>query len=347
MKEKKRGANQERIRVSQKTNKPSTETSSRDRGDSFPRLTGASPELNHPEEVLALQRTVGNKTVSDLLDQNITDTTNATSPILRVDEEEVGGGEGPSAGGEERARELFQEGSELVRQGQLHQAIIRFERARQADPSLRNTYWNIAECNLTLGRNATAIIYYEQYMAMPGAEVEAAQERLREARRLAGVAEDTPVTPQTAEEPDGDVPGVGVSEEPGEEAAPTAEGEARARELFREGSELVRQGQLRQAIIRFERARQADPSLRNTYWNIAECNMTLGRNATAIIYYEHYMSMPGADTAAAQERLREVRELAGVEGETPVTPLPAEEPDGEVPQRASSTPPSEEAAPTS
>ena len=344
MKEKKQGTEKERSRSSKQADKLDTVAPGRNRDETLPRLTGSRPELMQPDEILALQRTVGNRLVSDLLQRSITGSSVPARFIQRVDEEEDTGGEGSPAGDGERAAELFQEGLALIRQGQYRQAIIRLERTRQANPGLRNTYWNIAECNWALGRNATAIIYYERYMTMPGADTEAAQARLREVRRLAGVAEETPITPQPAEEPEGAVPGADESGAPSEETAPAPGGEERARGLFQEGLALIRQGQYRQAIIRLERARQANPSLRNTYWNIAECNWAIGRNATAIIYYEQYSTMSGADTEAAQARLREVRRLAGVVEETPVAPQPAEEPEGAVPHIEASAAPSEEAA---
>jgi outer membrane protein assembly factor BamD (BamD/ComL family) len=103
---------------------------------------------------------------------------------------------------------------------------------------------------------------------------------------------------------------------------PEAEAEAsaaEARTTFEEATRLYEEGQYRRAIIRFERVRQtpgmSDEVRSACLYNIGRANLRLNRFATAIVYLEEYLTMPGADIEDAQVHLREARGGAGVERE--------------------------------
>jgi tetratricopeptide (TPR) repeat protein len=198
----------------------------------------------------------------------------------------------------DQIRPMFMEAQDLYLAGQYRRAIILFERIRQlpgiSEEWRRDSLWNIGRCNLKLKRYATAIIYLEEYVTMPGAAVMEAEPLLREAKRGAGVP----------------VEGVGTGR-----AAAAGGVMDQAKAVFREGVSLYRQGRFRAAIIRFERLRQMQglPASvpRACLFNIGRCNLRLRRYATAIVYLEKYLSTPGADRGAGETLLGEARQGAG------------------------------------
>ena len=90
----------------------------------------------------------------------------------------------------ERAREMFNQAQELFARGRYREAIIRFERVRQLPgqpPEVgRDVLYDIGMSNLKLGRFATAILYFEEYLTKEGADVDDGQARLTEAKRGLG-----------------------------------------------------------------------------------------------------------------------------------------------------------------
>jgi Tfp pilus assembly protein PilF len=82
--------------------------------------------------------------------------------------------------------------ADLYQRGQYRQAILLFEQLRHApgvpDSAKLAMLFDIGMCNLKLNRYATAIIYFEQYLAMPGADV------------VKGEGADIPSTSRAAEE---------------------------------------------------------------------------------------------------------------------------------------------------
>jgi outer membrane protein assembly factor BamD (BamD/ComL family) len=94
---------------------------------------------------------------------------------------------------------------------------------------------------------------------------------------------------------------------------------AMARQHFEEGAQLYSAGQYAAAIPRFERARQVPTLDAETYtrliWNLAMCNFRLERFATAVFYFEQYLSrgVSEADRVAAENYLNQAR--AGTAGD--------------------------------
>lgn len=193
-------------------------------------------------------------------------------------------------------RTLWEQGRDFFHGRQYARAIIRFERLRQLGmPGVGakiadELVWNIAVCNNKLRRYNTAIVYLEEYRDMSGVSAEhraSAEALLVKVKRLAGI--------------------------PLEEGPAPVE---RQKEMFLKAEDLYVRGQFRQAIVRFERVRQlpgisADVA-RDCLWNIGVCNLRLRRFATAIIYFEKYKRMSGADLAGANAHLREAKIGAGI-----------------------------------
>lgn len=211
----------------------------------------------------------------------------------------------------ERARELSDKAWQLYQEGRFRQAIIAFERVRQT-PGLpvgfyRSSVFNIGQANLRLSRFATAIVYFELYLSLEGADVELGTRRLAEAQRGAGI-------PVSAEAPD-------KEGQPDAAQPPTAPAVPldRVRKLFDNAMQQHEKGRYRQAIIAFERIRQMRGLPTSFYthalFNIGQANLRLSRFATAIIYFEQYVRAEGADVEVGRRRLAEAQRGAG----TPVT----------------------------
>jgi outer membrane protein OmpA-like peptidoglycan-associated protein len=224
------------------------------------------------ENILMLQRLIGNQAVGRMM---------GASRIQR---------DGPT----DEGRGLFDIARQQFDAGQYSQALVTFERVREVGGApervRRDCTYNIGLCNLRLRRFATATLYFEQYLAMSGADTALGQSHLDEARAGAGTsATDDPAAQLT---------------------------EDQARDLFRRTTALFDAGDYRQAIVGYERLRQFSDTLgdevrRDSLHNIGVCNLRLGRFSTAVLYFELYMAMAGADVARAQERLAEAYEGMG------------------------------------
>jgi outer membrane protein assembly factor BamD (BamD/ComL family) len=152
----------------------------------------------------------------------------------------------------------------------------------------RDCLYNIGQANLRLRRFATAILYFEEYLTMPGADRQGGEAGLAQAQQGAGV--------------------------PGAEI-PTAEAPLsmeQTREMFDEAVELYGNRQYRRAIIRFERVRQqpdiGEDVRRDCLYNIGQANLRLRRFATAIPYFEEYLTMPGADREGGEAGLAQAQQ---------------------------------------
>ncbi|HEY7466172.1 MAG TPA: tetratricopeptide repeat protein, partial [Dehalococcoidia bacterium] len=171
-------------------------------------------------------------------------------------------------------------------------AIILWERVRQipgAPDDVRNPIlFNIGLANLRLQRYATAIKYFEDYLAVPGgSRQDDAFDFLEEARSKAGVPADASYDPDEAER------------------------------VFLDGEAQFNNGNFAMAIILWERVRQipgAPDDVRNPIlFNIGLANLRLQRYATAIKYFEDYLAIPGGSREDdALDFLDEARTKAGV-----------------------------------
>ncbi len=204
------------------------------------------------------------------------------------------------------ARRIYEEGVAFYSAGQYRRAIIRFERTRQmpgiTDEMNGPLLYNIGRANMRVRRYATAVYAFESYLETPGISAEsAAQGRAMvvEAQRGAGI--DTEIS------------------------------RTDAAQLFEEGSQHYSNGQYRQALILFERARHlsgiSEQSEFALLYNIGRCNLKLERFATAIRYFEAAIRAKGVEpdsgeavAAAAQDvelakyldLLRQARQGAGI-----------------------------------
>jgi len=222
----------------------------------------------------------------------------------------------------EEGKRLFNQAKEFYENGQYRQAIIHFERLRQmpgiSEEIKRPLLYNIGVSNIRLRRFATAIFYLEQYISIPGADVELARAHLQEAKSGLGISPGETTT---------DV-------ESTSETAPSTSEETfdkeEARELFTRAQAFYQVGQYRQAIIHFERCRQISgmpaSAKRDMLYNIGVSNLRLRRFATAIFYFEQYLSMPGADEESAREHLQEAQRGAGISTGERTTTSFAQEP---------------------
>lgn len=99
-------------------------------------------------------------------------------------------GEAPST--LEQARQLFNRAERFFKAGAYRRAIILYERVRHMPdvPRPEALLFNIGLANMKLRRFATAIIYFENFLASPRiseSDRKRAQQRLNEARRGIGI----------------------------------------------------------------------------------------------------------------------------------------------------------------
>jgi tetratricopeptide (TPR) repeat protein len=92
------------------------------------------------------------------------------------------------------AEHMFVEGERFFRAGEYAKAIVLWERVRQL-PGLPASVpaplvFSMGVANLRLKRYATAIKYFEDYLAVPGTRMDDAAEMLTEAKRAAGIPTD-------------------------------------------------------------------------------------------------------------------------------------------------------------
>jgi tetratricopeptide (TPR) repeat protein len=259
-------------------------------------LSGSDTATLSPAQLMWLQQTAGNAAVDRFLSGRTTtpgsrDGSQGTA-VQRQQRRRSATGESSAATEPlpDRLRELFEQAVGLFQAGRQRQAIIAFERVRQT-PGVpaevrRDSLYNIGMANLRLGRFATAVIYFEEYLRAEGANVEDGHARLAEAQRGAGVP--------AAGEPSPD----------------------RLRQLFEQAAGFFQAGQYRQAIITFERVRQTAgvPAevRRDSVYNIGMANLRLSRFATALIYFEEYLRTGGANVEDGHVRLAEAQRGAGI-----------------------------------
>ncbi|HLV35748.1 MAG TPA: tetratricopeptide repeat protein [Spirillospora sp.] len=269
----------------------------------------ARPFATDPQTtpVLNLQKLIGNQAVQRLFRPGTADSQmtvpriaplRTSTPHISREEENV-----------EAAREHFEEGQRLFRAGRYQAAIIRLERARQIpglDADIYTTLlYNLGVCNLRLERFATAVNYFEQYLARPGADAEEVEPLLEQARQGTAADAETIMNRQGGSLPP-----------PSSDPAAQADS---ARTLFEQAAALYEAGQYRQAIIIFEQVREmeitdnAEAIRAACLFNIGRCNVRLGRHATAIIYLEQYIDVAPseADRQEAEAMLVEAQENAG------------------------------------
>jgi tetratricopeptide (TPR) repeat protein len=202
---------------------------------------------------------------------------------------------GPALEAEE-LRERFSEAQALYHAARYPQAIVAFQRIRSLpgvpDAVQRDCLWAMGMADLRLGRYATAILLFEHYMTMEGADVPGAEARLEQARSSAGLGDDT-------------------------------DGPEQLERRFDAAMGLFEGGRHRQALVAFERVRRhpdASPELeRDCLFNTGLTLLHLQRYATAIPFFEQYATCEGADAAEAKARLEETRRAAGagIENEQP------------------------------
>lgn len=254
-------------------------------------LTGTN-HGNRVHSFLQLQRAQGNSYVQRLLAES------RDQIVQRQNDNNI-----------ERARFLFRRAhAHFLQAERTHDerdfrvAIILFERARQV-PGLDETIrvqilYNIGLCNLNLERYATAIRYFEEYLASPMvSEPEdraEARQRIDQARRGAGV----------------------VEEETGREYQEQIE------VMWNKAINFYIHGNFRQAIILFTKIRQlpgvSEEIISACMYNIGRANFRSGRYATAIPYFEEYIANPlvsEEDRAGALTQLAEARRRAGIPAE--------------------------------
>lgn len=248
---------------------------------------GRGEELPPWEHLLVdLQRTAGNAAVHRLL---------RGGAALTRDDIASAPGTGEALPADE-LRERFAEARRLYGAGRYQQAIVAFQRLRSLpgvpDAVERDCLWHMGLSDLQLGRHATAVLIFERYMTMPGADVAAAEARLEQARGAVGGGGDSLDAEQLPKRFDAAVA-------------------------------LFERGRHRQALVAFERIRQA-PDLpaeyeRDCLYNMGMALLHLQRPASAIPFFEEYAARTGADAAEAKARLQEARRSAGagLESEQP------------------------------
>lgn len=255
-------------RQRQASEDPESQAAARARGEELP-----------PWEHLLhdLQRSAGNAAVQHLLrggDLSSADVKSA-QPI------------GPALP-EEELRERYSEAQQLYNAGRLPQAIAAFQRIRSLpgvpDGMQRDCVWNMGLADLQLGRYATAILLFEHYSTLEGADIPGAEARLEQARAGAGVV---------GEELDAD----------------------QLARRFAAAVELFERGRHRQALVAFVRIRHLKdlpPEYeRDSLYNMGMALLHLQRHASAIPFFEQYSAHEGADPVEAKARLREARQAAG------------------------------------
>ena len=267
------------------------------------------------DRILFLQHNIGNRAVSRLLfdqdnkgrglpdimqiaqrqEQAGADSSSAQSDIEQADEAVRG-----------EARRIYEDGVHAYSSGQFRRAIIRFERARQmpgiTEQSNGALLYNIGRANMRLHRYATAVYAFERYLETGGISAASAargREMLARSQRGAGI--------------DADI------------------SQSDAQQLFEDGAQHYSNGQYRQALILFERARNLggiDERSENAFlYNIGRCNLKLERFATAIRYFEAVIRAKGVEPDSAEaveaaagdtdlakylELLRQARQGAGI-----------------------------------
>jgi tetratricopeptide (TPR) repeat protein len=257
--------------------------------------------------VLSLQQMIGNQAVQGLLtgheppaspgwlQTKLVAPRSGTPDISREDDPET------------IAREHTETGMNLFNAGNYEEAIAHFERARQVPTLAPRVYariiLNLGMCNFRLQRFATAIHYLEQAQTMDISEEQLANVEATLEQARAGTSADAE---RILDREDADIPAA---------TGDAAGDEARAQALFQQADELFTAGQFRQALILFEQVREMESQpehVRNTMiFNIAECNLRLGRAATAISYLEDYLRTPGANRSRVIELLTASQEAAG------------------------------------
>lgn len=225
-----------------------------------------------------LQRTAGNAAVQRLL----------RGGSLSSEELEAPEPSGPALPMHE-LQERYAEAQQLYNGGHYGQAIVAFQRLRSL-PGVphgmrRDCIWSMGLSDLQLGRYATAILLFEHYSTMEGADTAGAEARLEQARAGAGVVDEELDEKQLARRFDGAVG-------------------------------LFERGRHRHALVAFERLRQlrdlpADYE-RDCLYNSAMALLHLQRYASAIPFFEAYATRDGADADEAKARLSEARRAAGV-----------------------------------
>jgi len=254
--------------------------------------------------IVGLQHQIGNQGVQRLLTQMSGVASRPAGRIQRQNHPDQQTDSASSADGVTIAKRHFDRGLASFEAHQYEKAIIHFERARQAPGLSAEIYgsvvYNIVACNLKLKRYTTAIVYLEQYLTMPGADVPLAERYLRAARRLAARDAERILTREGANIPP-------ASDNPETERQ-------RAQALFDQAHRIYLEGQYRQAIIIWEQVREIEtypeaPGVqRNCLYNIARANLHLHRYATAITYLEQYMKNEGARAEEVLSLLNEARE---------------------------------------
>jgi tetratricopeptide (TPR) repeat protein len=185
-------------------------------------------------------------------------------------------------------RERFSEAQALYNAGRYPQAIVAFQRIRSlpgiGESVERDCLWMMGLADLRLGRHATAILLFEHYMTMDGADVAGAEARLQQAREAVGYGDES-------------------------------EGREQLERRFDAALGLFERGRHRQALVAFERIRghpDATPELeRDCLYNTAMTLLHLQRYASAIPFFEAYATREGADQAEAKARLDDARRAAG------------------------------------
>jgi outer membrane protein assembly factor BamD (BamD/ComL family) len=92
----------------------------------------------------------------------------------------------------QQAKEVYEQGVRFYNRKNYRSAIVRFERVRHMPGVTGREYmlYNIGIANLKLDRFATAIIYFENFLASPRitqADRTEAQKHLNEAKHKAGI----------------------------------------------------------------------------------------------------------------------------------------------------------------
>ena len=237
-----------------------------------------------------LQRTAGNAAVQRLLRRG---------GALAAQDIESAPRIGPALPADE-LRERYYEAQQLYNGGRYSEAIVAFQRIRSLpgvpEGMQRDCVWNMGMADLQLGRHATAILLFEHYSTMEGADAAAAEARLEQARAGAGVEDESLEPEQLARRFDAAVG-------------------------------LFERGRHRQALVAFERIRQL-PDLPREYerdclYNTGMALLHLQRYASAIPFFEQYATREGADMPEAKARLEEARRAAGV-GLDQEAPSPAQ-----------------------
>ena len=188
----------------------------------------------------------------------------------------------------EQQQSLSDAAAALYASGRYAEAIIQFERLRQAPGTSEEAkllwLWNIASSHWKLGRLQTAIAYFEKYIADGGPDIDGAAKSIAKLREMAGAS----------------LPAVSRDEQ---------------QSLVDAAAELYKSGKFAEAIVQYERLRQSPGVLDETklicLWNIASSHWKLGRFERAIAYFEKYISEGGPDVDAAAKSIAILREKAG------------------------------------